>query len=613
MITLRNISLRRRQNLLLKDINWTIFHKQRIGIIGANGVGKTSLFSLLLGELEADSGDLEIPAQLKLAHVAQETQAVSLSALDYTLSGDQELQQLNHALTIAEEKNDGERIAVLHARLGEVDAYTAPARAAELLNGLGFSFEELQKPVSDFSGGWRVRLNLARALMSRSDVLLLDEPTNHLDLDAVIWLEKWLLNYPGTILLISHDRDFLDRVVDHIAYLAQQTLTLYTGNYSAFEHLREIECRIQTKAFEKQQKKIAHLESFIRRFKAKASKARQAQSRIKALARMETIAAVQMDSVFQFEFREPKHCPNPLISLQHASIAYDDHVILSDLKLNIAPEDRIALIGPNGAGKSSFIQLLAGALATREGILTRGSGLKIGYFAQHQIDYLRLSQTPLDHLRELAPSVREQELRTFLGGFGFSDNRSFEPIQHFSGGEKSRLALALIIWQKPNLLLLDEPTNHLDLDMRNSLCIALQEYTGAMVIVSHDRFLLRSSVDQLMLVAGGQVTPFTGDLEDYEAWLLDYRKQTKKSPTKMRKSESQKRPLLKEIKQLEEKMDKHKNKLAQIEIKLTDNNLYEPENNAHLQSLLSEQTSLQQTMIALETDWLKLQAQLEES
>ncbi|MCE3237606.1 MAG: yheS 2 [Gammaproteobacteria bacterium] len=527
MITFQNVTLRRGKNILLQDINWTIYPKQRIGIIGANGTGKTSLFAMIMGELETDQGQLDIPRQLQLAHVAQETPAYSQSALQYTLEGDSELQTLEQALLMAEEKNDGHRIATLHTRLGEIDAYTAPARAAQLLNGLGFSHQEQQTPVSDFSGGWRVRLNLARALMCRSDVLLLDEPTNHLDLDAVLWLESWLMNYPGTLLLISHDRDFLDHVIDYTAHLSKTQIKLYTGNYSAFEKKLAADLLLQQAAYEKQQRKVAHLQSFITRFKAKASKARQAQSRIKALERMETVSAVHADSPFQFHFKEPSKCPNPLVRLENGTLAYGEKIILSPIHLSITPNDRIALIGPNGAGKSSLIKLLAGELALASGRRDTGSGLKIGYFAQHQIDHLNLEESPLAHLRELADRSPEKELRSYLGSFGFSDTRTFEAVKNFSGGEKSRLALALIVWQQPNLLLLDEPTNHLDLEMRYALSMALQEYQGAVILVSHDRFLVRTTVDQLLLVAEGKITPFAGDLNEYERWLATYRKRMK--------------------------------------------------------------------------------------
>lgn len=622
MITLRNIFLRRGPHLLLKDVNWTIFHKQRIGLIGANGSGKTSLFHLLLNPKEADEGEIFIPPQIKLAHVAQETPALSQSALQFVLEGDTELQALEKKLKIAEEKNDGNKIASLHARLGEIDAYTAPARASQLLNGLSFTQKEQQQPVSDFSGGWRVRLNLAKALMSRSDILLLDEPTNHLDLDAVIWLQDWLQDYQGTLLLISHDRDFLDNIVDHIAYLHHQQLTLYTGNYSTFEKLRAEQLLNQQALYEKQQKKREHLEKFINRFRAKASKARQAQSRIKALERMETVSAVQTESPFQFEFKEPQKCPNPLISLQESQVAYGEKLVLNHLNFSIAPNDRIALLGPNGAGKSSFIKLLAAEITSSYGHYTQGTGLKIGYFAQHQVDHLQLDKTPLDHMRLIAPHTREQELRSFLGGFGFSANRSFEPVHHFSGGEKSRLALALIVWQKPNLLLLDEPTNHLDLEMRQALCLSLQDYEGAMVIVSHDRFLLRATVDQLILVADGKIAPFTGDLNDYEKWLFEYRKKNATSSTSDMPSiqeeqraldakvRDERKPLLKQLKELEITLEKLKEIAIQLEIELSNDKLYLPHNEDKLKKLLAKDTEVKANIQQTEEDWLKVSEQL---
>lgn len=626
MITLQNITLRRGKHVLLQDLNWTIYHKQRIGIIGANGSGKTSLFAMLLGELQPDQGNLEIPRQLKLAHVAQEAPVYNKSALDYVLEGDTELQTLQEELILAEKSDDGHRIATLHARLGEIDAYTAPARAAQLLNGLGFSHQEQQKSVSHFSGGWRVRLNLAKALMCRSDVLLLDEPTNHLDLDAVLWLENWLMYYPGTLLLISHDRDFLDHVVEHTAHLCKQQLTVYAGSYSAFEKQLAANILIQQTAYEKQQKKIAHLQSFIDRFRAKASKARQAQSRIKALEKMETVSAVQLDSPFQFHFKEPSKCPNPLVRLENVCIAYSSKTILGAVNLGIAPHDRIGLIGPNGAGKSSLIKLLAGELPPTQGQRDTGGGLKIGYFAQHQIDHLILTETPLDHLRKIAERTAEKELRTFLGSFGFAENRVFEAVKNFSGGEKSRLALALIVWQQPNLLLLDEPTNHLDLDMRYALSMALQEYQGAMILVSHDRFLVRTTVDQLLLVAEGAVTHFTGDLHDYEHWLTDYRKRSEPDytikgvkPAVSRKSQRQedakqrelRRPLVQDVKKLADALALLEKKSSAAEIQLTDTELYEEKNKSRLQECLAQQASIQQQLKLTEDAWLKACEKLE--
>ncbi len=525
MITLRNITLRRGTTVLLEHVNWTIYPKQHIGIIGANGSGKSSLFAMLLNQLHPDQGDLDVARQLVLAHVAQETPGYSKSALDFVLDGDTELRKLETQLVDAEEKNDGHRIAELHEKMGEIDAYTASARAAQLLSGLGFSHSEQQKPVSAFSGGWRVRLNLAQALMCKSDILLLDEPTNHLDLDAVIWLEQWLMKYPGSLLLISHDREFLDHTVGHIAHISQQQLELYTGNYSTFEKTRATKILLQQAAYEKQQKQIAHMQSFVNRFRAKASKARQAQSRMKAIERLELVNAVQMDSPFHFHFREPLKCPNPLLRLEDARIAYDDKVVLDHLKLSIGPQDRIGVLGPNGAGKSSLIKLLAGEISPASGIRETSSGLKIGYFAQHQVDHLNLHESPLYHLRELAPNIQDQELRTYLGTFGFVGNEVFDPIKHFSGGENLVFAPFALIWQQPNLLLLDEPTNHLDLEMRHALSLALQEYEGAMLLVSHDRFLVRATVDQLVLVANGEMAPFTGDINEYEKWLLNYRRQ----------------------------------------------------------------------------------------
>jgi ATP-binding cassette subfamily F protein 3 len=628
MITLRNITIRRGPNILLQDVNWTIYHKQRIGMIGANGSGKTTFFSMLLNELQADSGDLEIPHQLKIAHVAQETPAYSQSAIEFVLDGDTELRKLQHELEQAESANDGQRIATLHHHLSEIDAYTANARAAQLLDGLGFTHLEQQKPVSDFSGGWRVRLNLAKALMSHSDVLLLDEPTNHLDLDAVLWLEQWLKKYTGTLLLISHDRDFLDEVVNHIAHVHNKQLKLYAGNYSVFEKQRAADLLVQQVTYDKQQKHLAHLQSFVNRFRAKATKAAQAQSRLKAIEKMELVSAIQSESPFQFHFKKPKDCPNPLIHLENARIAYGDRVILDNLNFSITPKDRIALLGPNGAGKSSFIKLLAGELCLASGTYTTGSGLRIGYFAQHQVDHLQLHETPLFHLKKLAADTKELDLRTYLGSFGFIGNRVIDTVKNFSGGEKSRLALALLIWQQPNLLLLDEPTNHLDLEMRQALSLALQEYEGAMIIVSHDRFLVRTTVDQLVLVAEGKLKTFAGDLNDYQKWLLEFRRQqdntlteTEKSASVSRKEQRQQnaqqrhqlRPLLQKIRKLEDSLTRLQQQATQLELALTDLSIYEDKNKATLQGLLLEQADLKKKIEAVESDWLEACDELEKA
>lgn len=624
MITLRNITLRRGPHILLQDVSWTIYHRQRIGIIGSNGSGKTSLFNMLLGKLENEKGNLEIPRQIKLAHVAQETPAVEQSALDFVLDGDDELRALQHDLVQAELINNGEKIALLHARMSEVDAYTASARAAQMLNGLGFNHIEQQKKVKEFSGGWRVRLNLAKALMARSDVLLLDEPTNHLDLDAVIWLENWLKKYSGTLLLISHDRDFLDDVADHIAHISQQQLMLYSGNYSSFEKQRAEKLLLQQAVYEKQQKHVQHLQSFINRFRAKATKAKQAQSRVKALARLELVSAVQEDSSFTFQFKPSIKCPNPLLRLEQASIVYGEKTILSDINLTITPKDRIALLGPNGAGKTSLIKLLAGELSPYKGLREVSEGLKIGYFAQHQVDHLNLDETPLYHLQRLAPQHKDQELRTFLGSFGFTGSRVTETIKQFSGGEKSRLALALIVWQQPNLLLLDEPTNHLDLDMRNALSMALQDYQGAMILVSHDRFLVRTTVDQLALVADGKLQDFEGDLKEYELWLSEFRRNEADIPTSSKNDVSRKeqrqldakmrerrRPLVQQIKHLEDQLTQCQIEVTEIEKLLMDCTLYEAHNKESLQKYILRKAALEKEIQVLELKWIEACEQLD--
>ena len=616
MITLRNITLQRGQSILLSDINWTIHAQQRIGLIGKNGAGKSSLFALLMGKLHADQGDLDISRELKIAHVEQETPGLQTSALHYVLQGDAELSHLQEQLAHAEQLNDGTQIAILHDALSKIDAYTAPARAAQLLAGLGFSTGEQQKSVAEFSGGWRVRLNLAKALMCRSDILLLDEPTNHLDLDAVLWLEQWLIHYQGTLLIISHDRDFLDRTINIIAYLAHQTIELYKGNYSDFERQRAAQLELQQATYEKQQKHVAHLRSFVDRFRAKASKARQAQSRLKAIEKLDLVAAVQKESPFYFEFKKPKQCPNPLLVIDDAQIRYGEKIILDHIQFSIAPKERVAILGPNGAGKTSLIKLLAGEIHPSRGTREASPGLKIGYFAQHQVDHLHLSESPLQHLERLAQNETPVELRKYLGSFGFVGDRVFEPVKLFSGGEKSRLALALLIWQQPNLLLLDEPTNHLDLEMRQALTLALQEFEGAMILVTHDRFLVRTTVDQLMLAASGEIKPFDGDLDDYQQWLFDFRRSTESTTSEKtgvsRKNQRQEdakrrellRPLTQQIKQLELELDKSHRELTAIEAALGDPALYEPQNKSTLQDTLLTQASLKKQIESIENAWL---------
>lgn len=616
-MVLSKVSLRRGQHVLLKSIDWTIYPKHRFGIIGANGSGKSSLFSMILGKLHPDTGDLSISPNISLAHVVQEMPHYNGTALDYVLDGDKELRRLESNLHVAKEKEDGTAIANIHEQFSIIDAYTAPTRAAQLLAGLGFSEEEQKKSVSDFSGGWRVRLNLAQALMCRSDVLLLDEPTNHLDLDAVLWLEDWLIKYPGTLLLISHDREFLDKTINQIAHIAHQQLKIYKGNYSAFETQRGEHILLQQASYEKQQKALQHMQAYVDRFRYKASKARQAQSRLKAIERMDLICAVQTESPFNFSFKKPKNCSNPLMKLEHVNVGYANKNILTNVNLVLSAKERIAILGPNGAGKSTLIKLLAGELAPLHGVYEVSPGLKVGYFAQHQVEQLNLHESPLFHMKQLGEQTLELELRKYLGSFGFAGDRVLEPIKTFSGGEKSRLALALIVWQQPNLLLLDEPTNHLDLDMRSALSIALQEYEGAMILVSHDRFLVRTTTDQLLLVADGALQEFDGDLNDYEKWLLAYRASQKIMPEIetdfSRKEQRQikakdrelRRPLIQKVERLEKEIDKLQKEVSTLNKMLTDPTLYEAENKKALNDHLMYQAKITKQLQQYEHEWLQ--------
>ncbi|MBD9427126.1 ATP-binding cassette domain-containing protein [Pseudomonas sp. PDM15] len=635
MIRLLNLTLQRGPQRLLEGAELTLHAGQKVGLIGANGAGKSSLFALLRGELGPDAGDCLLPADWRIAHMRQEVDNLERLATDYVLDGDAQLRAIQAELSKAEAAHDGSAIARLHTELDNAQGYTADARARKLLAGLGFTAEQMDKRVGDFSGGWRMRLNLAQALMCPSELLLLDEPTNHLDLDAILWLEEWLKNYPGTLLLISHDRDFLDAVVDHVGHLEQQKLTLYRGGYSAFERTRAERLAQQQQAYEKQQAQRAHMEKYIARFKAQATKARQAQSRIKALERLEELAPAHVDSPFDFVFREADKVSSPLLNLSEARLGYGDKTVLDKVKLSLAPGARIGLLGPNGAGKSTLIKTLAGDLTVLDGSLARGENLAIGYFAQHQLDALDPKASPLLHVQRLAPSEREQTLRDFLGGFDFRGPRCDEPVLNFSGGEKARLALALIAWQKPNLLLLDEPTNHLDLEMRLALTMALQDFAGAVLVVSHDRHLLKSTTDEFMLVADGRIQPFDGDLDDYARWLIDYRaRQQPQSTTAPNADKTDKRaqrqaaaalrqqlaPHKREAEKLEKELGKVHDKLAAIEEKLGDSSLYEAARKDELRELLAEQTRLKGTEAELEEAWLlaletleELQRQLEEA
>ncbi|MEO2219182.1 ATP-binding cassette domain-containing protein [Chromobacterium vaccinii] len=628
MIQLKNLSLRRGLKELLIGANLTLNPGYKAGLTGANGVGKSSLFAMLLGELHADGGDMLLPPNWTVAHVAQETPALERSALDYVLDGDKELRALEAQLAVAEDKHDGNAIGHLHGELAHIDAYSAPSRAGKLLTGLGFDEAGQQRPVASFSGGWRMRLNLAQALMCRSDLLLLDEPTNHLDLETVLWLEDWLKAYPGTLLVISHDRDFLDAICSHTVEVANQTLTLYTGNYSQFEVMRAEKLARQQGEYEKQQRQIAHLESFITRFKAKASKARQAQSRVKALEKLERIAPAHSASPFDFHFDSPEHLPNPLLKLDKASAGYGDKTILSGISLSVEAGARIGLLGVNGAGKSTLVKLLSSDLAPQTGERVNAQMLKIGYFAQHTLETLRPDESPLQHMQRLAPTTRELELRSFLGGFNFRGDAATDPVGPMSGGEKARLALAMIVWQKPNLLLLDEPTNHLDLEMRHALTLALQDFTGALIVVSHDRSLLESTTDVFWLVSGGKVQPFDGDLEDYRQWRLAQlaedgkpsdgdaqtvnRKEQKRQEAEARQQlAKQRKPLQSRLSKLEQEMDKLSQEKSQLETFLSSSDAYDDANKQKLADSVRRQGEVAARLEVVEEEWMEVQEQLE--
>ncbi|OOW01984.1 ABC transporter ATP-binding protein [Pseudomonas sp. MF6396] len=633
MIRLSNLTLQRGPQRLLEGAELTLHAGQKAGLIGANGAGKSSLFALLRGELTPDSGECQLPGDWRIAHMRQEVDTLDRLAVDYVLDGDVRLREVQAALAAAEAAHDNNALARLHVELDSADGYTADARARKLLAGLGFSNEQMDRRVGDFSGGWRMRLNLAQALMCPSDLLLLDEPTNHLDLDAILWLEDWLKSYPGTLLLISHDRDFLDAVVDHVAHVEQCKLTLYRGGYSAFERARAERLAQQQQAYEKQQAQRAHMEKYIARFKAQATKARQAQSRIKALERMEELSAAHVDSPFDFTFHESEKISSPLLDLAEARLGYGDKTVLEKVKLQLTPGARIGLLGPNGAGKSTLIKNLAGELEPLAGRLVRGENLVVGYFAQHQLDSLDSKASPLLHLQRLAPTEREQTLRDFLGGFDFRGARIDEPVLNFSGGEKARLALALIAWERPNLLLLDEPTNHLDLEMRLALTMALQEFSGAVLVVSHDRHLLKSTTDDFLLVADGKVETFDGDLDDYTRWLVEYRQRnapvstTPVNPDKTDKKaqrqaaaalRQQLAPHKRQADKLEAELAKLHEELAGVDASLSDSALYEAARKDELRELLARQAKLKVREGELEEAWMQalevlesMQAELE--
>src|SRR5450830_1442879 len=658
MIRFQPVTLARGVKPLLDNVDLTLNPGDKIGLIGANGAGKSSLFAILRGELHADLGSIDYPSKWRMAYVAQETPALDRPAVEYAIDGDVTLRRLEAELAAAEAEpesmENGNHIAELHGSLADADAYTVRSRAEQLLIGLGCSLEQMQQPVASFSGGWRMRLNLAQALMCPSDLLLLDEPTNHLDLDAIIWLEDWLKKYAGTLLIISHDRDFLDEVVNVVVHIDERKLKRYSGNYSSFERQRAAQMILAAGALEKQQRKRAHLESFVNRFKAQASKARQAQSRMKALAKMEELAPLRAAAEFSFEFREPLSAPNPLLVMEDVDAGYKieneatgditHKTIVNGIKFSLQIGQRIGLLGQNGAGKSTLIKTIAGELSPLCGDATMGKGLNIGYFAQHQVEMLRHDESPLWHLAKIAPTTREQELRNFLGGFNFPGTMVTSSIAPFSGGEKARLALALIVWQRPNLLLLDEPTNHLDLETREALTEALAQFEGTLVVVSHDRHLLRATTDEFIIVADGKLQPFDGDLDDYKDWLfqtklgkgtdvlpaagkenktayptaspiaaptVNSKEQKKVEAEQRQKLAALKKPIEGKLKRLEEQIAKRNGQKAEVDAKLGEPGIYDAANKAKLKQLLADQTFFTKDLAQLEGEWLELQEQLE--
>jgi ATP-binding cassette subfamily F protein 3 len=662
MIRFLNVSLMRGTKPLLESVDLTLNPGDKIGLIGANGAGKSSLFGMLRGEIHADQGEIDFPAKWRMAYVAQETPPLERCALDYAIDGDVNLRKLEAELarleTEPETHENGIAIGDIYSALADADAYTVQSRGEQLLLGLGFSLDQMQQPIASFSGGWRMRLNLAQALMCPSDLLLLDEPTNHLDLDAIIWLEDWLKRYAGTLIIISHDRDFLDEIVNVVVHIDERKLKRYSGNYSSFERQRAAQMILAAGAMAKQERQRAHLESFVNRFKAQASKARQAQSRMKALAKMEEMAPLRAAAEFSFEFREPLAAPNPLLVMEDVNAGYHilnehgdkvgDKTIVRDIKFSLQIGQRIGLLGVNGAGKSTLIKTIAGELEPLCGDATLGKGLSIGYFAQHQVEMLRHDESPLWHLQKIAPTVREQELRNFLGGFNFPGTMVTSPIRPFSGGEKARLALSLIVWQRPNLLLLDEPTNHLDLETREALTMALAQFEGTLVVVSHDRHLLRATTDQFIIVADGKLQPFDGDLDDYKDWLFQTKlgkgtsvlpaagkdnktafpvasavappaaapvantKDQKRAEAEQRqKVAALKKPIEGKIKRLEEQIAKRNGQKAEVDAKLGEPGAYDAANKAKLKLLLADQAFFSKDLAQLEAEWLELQEQLE--
>jgi len=629
LITASNLSLDRGAKNLITSSSFTIHPYHKVGLVGANGCGKSSLFAALLGELQPDMGDLSMPSSWAIATVKQDTPALEQSALDYVMDGDKEFRQLEQKLEQARVDDNGNLEATIINQIDAINGYSLPARAGELLHGLGFLQHQLVNAVKDFSGGWRMRLNLAQALISRADLLLLDEPTNHLDLDAVIWLQRWLKRFDGTLVLISHDRDFLDDVIGQILHIEHKQAKLYSGNYSAFERQRAEHLAQQDAQYQKQQKEVAHLTSFVDRFRAKASKAKQAQSRLKRLQKLPDLAPAHVDSQFTFSFEKPETLPYPLLALKESNCGYDQEtIILKQVALTLVPGSRIGLLGRNGAGKSTLIKSLAGELTLMAGERYCAQDLTVGYFSQHQLEQLHMKSSAIDHIIRAKPEITLLQARSFLGRFGFSGDQALDSVGSMSGGEKARLVLALIVLEKPQLLLLDEPTNHLDLEMRQALVLALQDFEGAIILIAHDRFLLESCVDEFYLVANGNVSDFSGDIDDYQQWLNEDKKSTLKNAKvttsteitidkkQQRREQAELRkktaPLRKQADKFEKQNQKWQIELEKVEEILGDSDIYQAEHKARLSELLKQQGTLKAQIEENEMHWLDLEEQIEE-
>ena len=626
MIAAQELRLDRGNKTLFEDATFAIHAKHKVGLVGANGCGKSSFFSALLGNLQPDLGSLTLPSNWKIATVKQETPALTQSALDYVMDGDKEFRQLEQKLEQARANNDGNQEALIINQIDTIQGYSLPARASELMHGLGFEQAQLSLPVKDFSGGWRMRLNLAQALISRADLLLLDEPTNHLDLDAVLWLQRWLKRFTGTLVLISHDRDFLDDVISQILHIEQQKAKLYSGNYSAFERQRAEHLAQQDQQFQKQQKEVAHLTAFVDRFRAKASKAKQAQSRLKRLQKLPDLAPAHVDSQFSFSFKQPETMPYPLLSVENANCGYGETVILNNANLTLVPGSRIGLLGRNGAGKSTLIKTLAGDIQALTGKRSATQELKIGYFSQHQLEQLHAGSNGVEHILRHHKEMTELQARNHLGSFGFSGDQALSNIDTMSGGEKARLVLALIVLEKPQLLLLDEPTNHLDLEMRQALVLALQEFEGAIILIAHDRYLLESCVDEFYLVGNNEVINFSGDIDDYQQWLNDDKKATNDNnktttePSVDRKQQRQNQaklrqqaaPIKKKADKLEKQIEQWQSELNNIEQQLSDSDIYQAEHKAKLTDLLKNQAQLKADLEETEMQWFEYLEEIEQ-